>query len=300
MAQGQFVQTPCPKCGTVVWISPAAGMGFCPGCHTQVALQAGAAAPPPAAGAYPGYGQQAPGATSTAPTSASAPAPQFSAVAMKTPKAPSRAAAIGGAVLAVIAAVGVGVVKTFVLGKKGHASVKSLGTDAKSADIDKLISGTKELAKKWRSDAVFYEIAANGVKKDGTVDLSDGNVVVTFVSAKGVTSSSNAQRTDSVKKFSINGDDVNYQAKWNVKKPWSGFSPTPEPTCSASKLAKKLAEDGFGGKGSMLAINPRITDVPAWHAVWDKESRWFDLETCKELKLTMGDGKDDTQGGGEE
>ncbi|MGE3672339.1 MAG: hypothetical protein AB7K71_21900, partial [Polyangiaceae bacterium] len=52
MANYGFVQVPCSKCGTTVWISPQAGMGICPSCHTQNNLPQGAA--PQAGGGMPG------------------------------------------------------------------------------------------------------------------------------------------------------------------------------------------------------------------------------------------------------
>src|SRR6185369_14210542 len=66
MNQGQFAQVPCVRCGTVVWISPAAGMGYCPKCQTPNQLPPGgaqAAGPPMGGYGQPGAPQMgAPGA----------------------------------------------------------------------------------------------------------------------------------------------------------------------------------------------------------------------------------------------
>ncbi len=54
-----FVQSPCPRCGTSVWIPTATGMAYCPQCQTPVSQQPGAQAAPaqPAAPAQspPGF-----------------------------------------------------------------------------------------------------------------------------------------------------------------------------------------------------------------------------------------------------
>ena len=57
MNQAPFVQIPCVKCGSTVWIAPAAGMGYCPSCQTPNQLPPGAAAGAPQMGGAPGgYG----------------------------------------------------------------------------------------------------------------------------------------------------------------------------------------------------------------------------------------------------
>ena len=60
----QFVIVPCPKCGNQVHIAPAAGIGYCPKCMSQVGMPAGGA--PSASlgspGGMPGGYGPAPGA----------------------------------------------------------------------------------------------------------------------------------------------------------------------------------------------------------------------------------------------
>ena len=66
MNQAPFVQLPCVKCGATVWISPAAGMGYCPSCQTPNQLPPGGAAAAPM-GAPGGYGPPPGGAPMGAP-----------------------------------------------------------------------------------------------------------------------------------------------------------------------------------------------------------------------------------------
>lgn len=316
-----FVQTPCPKCGTTVWISPQAGMGYCPGCQSQVPMPPGgnavaAASAPQAqygqqAGAYgqqPGapYGQQpgaAPYGQQAAPNAnanAAAPYavnPAFRGVGAGA-KPPSRVAIIGGAVLVVLGGLALGGVRAYLAMSKGNASAKSIGVDPKSAELTKMIEGTRSLARKWRSDAEFYSInVAGGINKDGTVDLNSGTVTVTWYSPSRVTSSSNATRKDSVKKFVFNGDKVTYAAMWGATKPWKGVKPTPVPACDSKQLAKAMkADDVSLGSGATLSINPNWGN--AWHVASGSDSKWYDLDDCSPLKLKMG-GEDDGTGSDE-
>ncbi len=326
----QFVQIPCVKCGATVWISPAAGVGYCPSCHTPNSMPAGgapqAAAPAPQgqaafaatmvapSGGAQGYGQpqgqqqwgqqaqqpqqqqwgQQPAAQQPQQPAAQQPAAQYPQagqaaapqqammhpMAFRQQKKPPVGLIIGGVLLAIVGSVGFTVLKGFIFKKPGHAVVKDIGiTDAKKADLDKIITGTKTLAQKWRANAQFFSVTANGVNPDGTIDLTDGNVVVKYISP--------GNKKDAMKEFSFNGEDIVYDKIWDMQRAWNDDDVTPVPECTAAKLTKALKKEGWkSGKGQMI-INPEDTDRPAWHVNVSGASiaDFFDLETCEKLKV---------------
>lgn len=271
----QFVQIPCVKCRATVWISPAAGVGYCPACHTPNSMPAGGA---PQAQPYGQPGQAAqPMPQGAAPQAA----PQgMQAMAFRQPKKPPVAAILGGVVLLVVGSIGFTVLKGFIFKKPGHASAKDIGiSDTKKADLDQIIAGTKTLAKKWRANAEFFGVNANGVNPDGTVDLTDGNVTVKFISV--------GNRVDSMKEFNLNDDAVTYDKVWDTERAWTSDDVTPAPECTAGKLAKALKKGGWkSGKGQFI-IDPESTDRPAWHVNISSASvaDFFDLESCDKLKM---------------
>ncbi|MEO7094046.1 MAG: hypothetical protein ABI175_12405 [Polyangiales bacterium] len=277
----QFVQIPCVKCGATVWISPAAGVGYCPSCHTPNNMPAGGA---PQAQPYGQPGVQQP---MQQPMGQGQPAPQVAPVAMspmafRQPKKPPMGLIIGGVLLAIVGSVGFSLFKSFIFKKPGHASAKDIGiSDPKKADLDQIIAGTKTLAQKWRGNAQFFAVTANGVNPDGTVDLTDGNVIVKYISV--------GNKVDSTKEFILNGDDVTYDKVWDTTRAWVADDVTPLPECTAGKLAKALKkEEGWkSGKGQFI-IDPEDTDRPAWHVNISggaKVTDFFDLETCEKLKV---------------
>ena len=268
MNNPQFVQIPCVKCGATVWISPAAGVGYCPSCHTPNNM-------PAAAGqsAQPMQAAQQGAAPQAAPQA-------FNAMAYRQQKKPPVAAILGGVVLLVVGSIGFSLFKSYIFKKPGHASAKDIGvSDSKKADLDQIIAGTKTLAKKWRPNAEFFSVNANGMNPDGTVDLSDGNVTVKFISP--------GNRVDSMKEFNLNGDDVTYDKVWDTERAWNSDDVTAMPQCTAAKLTKSLKKDGWkSGKGQFI-IDPESTDRPAWHVNISSANvaDFFDLESCDKLKV---------------
>jgi hypothetical protein len=312
----QFVQVPCGKCGATVWISPAAGVGYCPQCHTPNSLppggaqaaqpgayggqgaqgaQPGAYGAPQQPGAYgqpgqqpggfgqPGQPGQQPGASY--PGAVAGPAGMAGRpMAFAVPAGPSKLKIIGGVVLAAVLGIGWTVVK-YVIKPKTSASTKDLGiSDQKKADPMKAIEGTKTLAKKWRSDAEFHGINILAMNTDGTIDLTKSNMVVEWYSPSRVTSSSAKGREDSVKKFAINDDRVDYASLWGATKPWQGVKPTPIPKCTTEKLAKQLAKTEKWKSGTVhVAIDPNWGHY--WHVLSSSPqiNKWYDLDSCEEI-----------------
>jgi hypothetical protein len=303
MNQGQFVQVPCVKCGTIVWIAPAAGMGYCPSCQTPNQIPAGgapaAAAPGAAApaGAPGGYGTPPPGGYGAPPGAApgapgvagyGAPAPAFHAAAATG--GPSKLKAIGGAVLGIVVAVGYGGLRIFgkrgIGANKGTESISALGIDPKKGDPDKMIAGAAAYAKKWKSDAQFWSVNIAALGADGTIDLTDKNVVVEYFSPSGVSSPVQSAREDSIKKFNFIGENMQYADQWGVKKQ---ITPAPKgpgtPGCTVKMLAAALVKSGALKQGQTLqvSIDPMFSET-SWIVQTPGKPSHFDTGTCAPRK----------------
>lgn len=325
----QFVQIPCSKCGTVVWISPAVGSGICPSCHTQTSMQGGAspappaqpygappAAPgqpygaPPAGGAFGappgappggpgGYGQPAWGA------GPGAPAPGFGAPGVQPVMPPQvviptmgrtmgnvagtmRLVRFGISVVVLLIVAGVGAASfgwRHFMGEPGREKLSNVGIDKKKADPDRMIIAARAYAQKWKSDAGFWSVNILKLGADGTVDLSDSNVVVEYFSPSAVSSPSTTVRNDSIKKFNYIGDDMQYGDKWGVTKRYDPPPrPTMIPTCTAKMLAAKLVAVGVMKPGGTAhaQIDPAFGDE--WLVQSSSGPRRFDIANCNERK----------------
>jgi hypothetical protein len=277
-----------------VWIAPAAGVGYCPSCHTPNNIPAGAAA-----GAAPGAAPQAaPGAPGAPPAAAAPGAPPAPAYGAPAPNAfagmqaggPSKLKAIGGAVLAVVVGIGYAGFKMFVRGAvkggNGTESLSSLGIDPKKGDVDKMIAGASAYAKKWKSDAAFWSVNVAALNADGTIDLTDKNVVVEYFSPSAVSSPLQNVRDDSIKKFNFIGENMQYGDIWGVRKQ---YSPPPKgPSiagCTVKMLAQTLVKQGILKAGSPLqvSIDPVFSET-SWIVQTPSKPMHFDTGTCQPRK----------------
>ncbi len=291
--QGQFVQIPCGKCGTTVWISPAAGVGYCPSCHTPNNLPPGAtqAGPPmgppgmgapgfgaPMGGMPPGVAQQAP------PGMVGQPAPQF--------EAPGGGSvlgkvlpALGGGLL--MAALGIGWAVFKWKFQPGKVSVTSYGMQADKADPDKMLAAATTLATKWRGDARLMKINVLGLRPDGLVDIKAKNAVIEFYSPTGVKRATAKLREDSIKKFNfVNGDQILYKDKWGATNLWTDPLPAlPTPGCSLKTLATtKLKDKGLSGDKTAHVQADGEKKLPSWIVNFEGKTMYFDFNDCHELK----------------
>lgn len=167
----------------------------------------------------------------------------------------------------------------------GRASLSSVGIDKTKADPDRMISSAQSYAKKWKSDAAFWSINILALRADGTVDLSNSNVVVEYYSPSSVASASKTVRDDSIKKFNFVDGNMLYGDKWGVTKRYDPApSPTKIPTCTAKLLAAKLLALGILKPGGTVhaQIDPAFGD--AWLVQTGSGPRKFDLASCSELK----------------
>jgi hypothetical protein len=317
MNQAQFVQIPCSKCGTIVWIAPAAGVGYCPSCHTPNQLPAGGApqqggppmggAPPGAYGAPQQGGYGAPGAPGAygAPQQGGYGAPPGAPGMPGAPPAPggygapmqppmqmrgvsaggggNTLKAVGGGILAVVVALGYGALrfgKSF-LPKPGIETLANLGIDKKKGDPDKMIAGAAAYAKKWKSDAGFWSVNIGALSADGTIDLTSSNVTVEYFSPSAVSSPLQTIRDDSIKKFNFIEDNMQYKDVWGVKKQYSPPPrPTPIPGCTAKMLAAVLVKAGSLKSGATIqaTIDPQFSD--SWIVQTPTIPTKYDIATC--------------------
>jgi hypothetical protein len=200
---------------------------------------------------------------------------------------PSKLKVIGGGILAVVVAIGYGALRmgSSFLPKAGHEKISNLGIDQKKADPDKMIAAAAAYAKKWKSDAGFWSVTIQKLGADGTVDLSQTNVVVEYFSPSAVSSPLPTTRNDSIKKFNFIGEDMDYTNIWGVTKQ---YNPAPKataiPGCTAKQLAAKLVQLGIlkPGASTQVSIDPAFGDQ--WLVQTGSVPRSFDLGNCAEKK----------------
>jgi hypothetical protein len=196
----------------------------------------------------------------------------------------SKLKAIGGGVLAVVVALGYGALrigKGF-MPKPGIETLASLGIDKKKGDPDKMIASAASHAKKWKSDAGFWSVNISALGADGTIDLTDKNVVVEYFSPSAVSSPISSVRDDSIKKFNFIGDDVQFKDVWGVRKQNTPApSATPIPKCTAKMLAAKLVSLGLLKTGATVqaSIDP-VFSSDAWIVQTPSKPMNFDIATC--------------------
>lgn len=304
--QSQFVQIPCGKCGTTVWIAPAAGVGYCPSCHTPNQLPPGGApAAPPAAspyGAAPGAAPSPYGAPPGAPSpygaapppgAPAAPPPGAQPYAVQAPMGATGVpfqspglplgrmlGGVGAAVVAIGVSLGVFFLKDKLPGR-GMSKTTEFGIDSKKADAEKMILAAGTLAKKWRNDATFMKISMPAMQSDGTVDLTKNNAMVEYFSPSGVQSGSASGRKDTIKKYNfVNSDQIIYRDRWDASNQWRAPLPiSAVPACKASQIAAKVP--GFTpGKTAIVTLDPESMKGPAWIVNFEGKTLYLDPNTC--------------------
>ncbi len=260
-----YVQVPCARCGTTVWIAPQAGVGYCPSCQAPNQL------PGAAPGAAPGYG---PPQAFAMPTRAGLPIARLMAVA-----------------LGVVVAIGAGAASFFLRGHgKGMASYGSLHISPDKADPDLCITAVSGLATKWKKDAGWWSANFNYVGPDGLMDLSKGGVQVTYISPSRVASAAKSVRKDSVKEFAFGPSGVNYKRLVGAKDPWKGVVMPPLPKCGIKQLAASLASKGLvAGKLVHISFDPKfagMVDGQSWHVMGTDPQidAWYSMVDCHQTK----------------
>lgn len=269
-----FIPNPCSRCGATVWIATSTGVGHCPQCQTPAWIPPGShpgvAAPP-----YPAPGVQPP---ATAPVA---------------PRRRGLTVALLLTLLGVVALVCV--VKIM---RHGRRSLNEVGVTERAADPAVMIRASGELAREWRSDAVFRSILIHGMRTDGTVDLSNPeNVVyVVYFSPSLAASAVAGERDDSGRQFTFRSSGLNY-----VPCPWAMmFSPNETPSytetrvpgCSTPRLGASLASQGATPTAEFeVTFGPDMLSYEGSGALdWKVSSmnpsieRWYDANTCAFLR----------------
>jgi len=283
---GGFVQQPCNKCGTIVWISPMAGVGYCPSCHAPNQIAPGGAAAQgsaPALGGPPG-GPPAPGMGAGMPT------PGFP---MATPGFPvgKIIGAVAGAIGIMVLSIGGYFVKTALFGAGGKNSVgyAQLGIDPAHADPDKVITSVSGLATKWKKDAAFWSANFQYVGADGTLDLSKGGANVQYVSMNNAKSAAKSVNQDSIKDFDFGPSGVRFNSTRGTAggKPWAQTAHAPpSPACGIKQLVEKLKPRGLvPGKTVRVTFDPSSIAMPSelsWRVVSEelKIDSHYSIATC--------------------
>lgn len=284
---GGFVQQPCGKCGTIVWISPMAGVGYCPSCHTPNQLAPGAAAAAQGAPAAPGMPPGA-GAPAFVPTPG---------IPIATPGFPvgKIIGAVAGAVGIAVLSIGGYFAKTalFGAGGKGNIGYAQLGIDPDRADPDRMITSVAGLATKWKKDASFWSVNLQYVGADGLVDLNKGGASVQYVSMNSARSAAKSINQDSIKDFDFGPSGVRFNSTRGTAggKPWSqNAKAPPTPACGIKQLVEKLKPRGLApGKTVRVTFDPSSIAMPAelsWRVVSDelKIDSHYSIATCAQTK----------------
>jgi hypothetical protein len=162
-----------------------------------------------------------------------------------------------------------------------------------AADPDAMIRSAGELARSWRSDAVFSSINILGMRTDGTVDLtsSSNTVMVEYFSPARVSSFLERERRDSIKKYSFTRTGINYNTTWGVRRRVERPVATPTPTCGARQLGAVLAAQGVPPTASLhVQYDPQfafaVNGALAWHVTSSNPAidRWYDVGSCTFLR----------------
>lgn len=296
MANYGFVQVPCSKCGTTVWISPQAGMGICPSCHTQNNLPQGAA---PQAGAPGGMPGGMPGMPNTAPPMAMPTASGGGGFPMFR--------AIGGVLVVVLiggGALAFNLLKSRFIAPKGKMTYSAAGLKSSdNPDGDVMITGMTSNAKRWKKDAIWWSANFQAVRSDGTVDVSKGAQVV-YVSPKKAMSPVRTLRKDAMRKYTFTSSYVDFSRKWNLVKQWKNVTAPALPGCTIKQLTKNLEKEGLtAGKTVRISFDPRFDwgAQQSWHVRGDDPQidASYSMADCTKLDKRGGAAAASDRGGDE-
>jgi len=269
-----FVQSPCARCGAAVWISTATGLGQCARCQAPTQLQPGAWQGPPA---------------SQGPTPPPVP-----------PRRRGRVVAL--ALLALLAlGAGVGVAVT----RLSEPSLSTLGVDAHAAEPEALIRLAGERARALHRDAGFRLIRIEGMRPNGTVDLSNprNRVVVTYLSPSAAESSDPGVQGRSCVRFTFSAEGLSqaFDVSGNlfILEEGPKHEAMPLAGCTARQLGATLTSEGAAPTSEFLVeygldafrpvrdMLPGDVYVPFWRVLWTTGNvprfRAYHPRTCASL-----------------
>lgn len=174
---------------------------------------------------------------------------------------------------------------------KGSLSYVSLGIDPDHGDPDQMIAATREPARHWAKDAVFWSINLRHLRADGTVNLHDAGAVIEYISPSRVVSYAKKDRQDAVKDFSFATNGVGWAGVKGVSQRWENPRPVELGACTIKKLTEVLRTSyGFtGDKVVSVGFDPRglrtFYDRDGWRVDSDDHSikGVFAMDDCSLL-----------------
>lgn len=278
-------QMACPKCGNVMWVT-AGETERCNSCMAPIATAV--------AQASTGTGMpnvQLPNVTNMVSGA------MVGKLIASGGKLKPRTIMIGlvGVVIAIV------IVSTVVMSvkkklglstPKGSLAYPALGIDPAHGDPDQMIVATREPARRWAKDAVFWAIYIRNLRADGTVNLNDAAASITYISPSRVASYAKNDRKDAVKDFSFGTSGVGWATIKGVSQRWDNPQPVQLGACTIKKLTETLRTSyGFtGAKIVSVAFDPRglrtFYDRDGWNVDSDDHSikGVFAMDDCTLLK----------------
>lgn len=168
---------------------------------------------------------------------------------------------------------------------KGAISYRALGLDLDAAPADQVIGALEaEARRRWKRDASWWSVNLMRVRPDGTLDMSQSNGALQFVSASGVQALAKSRRKDSIKEYSLSPTGARSTKMIGAKDPWKGFEPLPVPGCKIADLVKVLGARGFADGTVRITFDPKFGFASGWNwRVWSKDdalSGYYSMDDC--------------------
>jgi hypothetical protein len=169
----------------------------------------------------------------------------------------------------------------------GALTYASLGIDPRRAAPDALIDAVAGTARGWAADARWWAINVPALRADGTVDLTDGGAVITYVSPSRVVGGDPQVRQDVMKEFVFGADGIRWARTIGARKPWLDVTPPATPRCTLAALSQVLRTRGLPADATVhvtfdprLARGPGAPAVDSWRVVGAAIDGWFSLADC--------------------
>jgi hypothetical protein len=169
-------------------------------------------------------------------------------------------------------------------------SYAELGINRSRAPVDALVEAALADARRWLRDATWLSIAVDGVRADGTIDLSAaaGTPRVRVISPGRARSLSRHRRAAAILEYRFDGGGISAPAVAGVEKPWPARFPARRPRCGVAALARAARERGLGAAETLrLTFDLRIAGPSgargaAWRVFSDRPavSGYYSAADC--------------------
>lgn len=178
---------------------------------------------------------------------------------------------------------------------RGNLAYSALGIDPKHGDPDQMIAALAAPAHRWARDAAWWSLSLGSISADGTMDLSEGSAVITYVSPSRVADYAPSGRKDAIKDFRFGPAGVGYASIKGVRSRWPEVHPPPQaPGCSIKQLVSIL-RTSYGltsGKTVRISFDPQTSSlfgpVDGWHVIGTDPAitMTFAMSDCTIVKPT--------------